>query len=83
MHPKNENVSPFLKVIGASPWRWRMRNVVKTRTVRKGEQGTPQRAPTSLKPSRAKLPAQADENDQRTLEGFRADQRWMVRVYGD
>ena len=60
-----------------------MRGLVKTRTVRKVEQGTPQLAPKALKPSRAKLPAMVDEDGQRTLEGFRSDQRWMVRVYGD
>ena len=60
-----------------------MHSLVKTRTMRKGERGTPQLAPNTLKPSPAKLPAEVDENGQRTLKGFRSDQRWMVRVYGD
>ncbi len=46
-----------------------MHSLVKTRTMRKGERGTPQLAPNTLKPSPAKLPAEVDENGQlRTAE---------------
>ena len=60
-----------------------MRERVKTRLARKVERNTPQPVPKSLKPSTVPPPAVVDEDGLSTLEGFRPDERWMVRAYGD
>ncbi len=60
-----------------------MSKKAKTRSVREGDRDTPRQAPKALKRSVVQLPAVVDDDGQPTLEGFRSDERWMVRAYGD
>ena len=56
-----------------------MRNRVKTRSARKAERDPPMQVPRAPAPP----PEVLDEDGLPTLEGFRPDERWMVRTYGD